>query len=94
MDGIEVVATPSNVAASATSVTLLAGNGLRKGYKIYNDSTANLRVDESGGTASTTNFTYLLGQNEFYESPLMFPVGKITGIWESAAGSARVTELT
>lgn len=93
-DGIEAVAVPSNVAASASSVTLLAGNGLRKGYKVYNDSSANLRVDESGGTASTTNFTYLLGPNEFYETTELFPVGAITGIWESATGSARVTEMT
>lgn len=87
-------ATLANVSGSASSVTLLAANTARKGCVIMNDSTAILYV-KFGATASATSFTYKLSGGETLE--LLGPVvytGIITGIWASATGAARVTELT
>jgi hypothetical protein len=87
-------ATLANVAGSASSVTLAAANASREGVVIMNDSTAILYV-KFGATASATSFTYKLNGGETYESsgPVIY-TGIITGIWASATGAARVTELT
>ncbi len=84
--------TPSNVAGSATSVTLLAANANRIGATIFNDSTADLFV-KFGATASTTSFTVKMTQDAFFEVPANY-TGIIDGIWASATGAARVTEIT
>lgn len=88
-------ATLSNVAGSASSVTLLAANTGRLGAMIYNDSTALLYV-KFGATASTSSFTVRLGSQQYYELPNNPGVytGVIDGIWASATGNARVTEVT
>lgn len=85
-------ATLSNVASSATSVTLLAANTGRLAAQIYNDSTQVLYV-KFGTTASATSFTVPLASNTYYEVPGGY-TGRIDGIWASAAGNARITELT
>jgi hypothetical protein len=87
-------ATLSNVASSATNVTLLASNTSRKAAYIYNDSTEILYV-KFGTTASSSSYTVQLGVGEYYELPA-YPIytGIIDGIWASANGSARITELT
>lgn len=86
-------ATLSNVSASASSVTVIASNASRKGAVIYNDSTVNLRI-KFGSTASATSFTYLIGPGQTWEMPIsVLYTGIITGIWDSATGTARVTEL-
>src|SRR5260221_4317428 len=87
--------TKSNVASSATSVTILASNTSRKGAVIYNDSTQILYLDLSGGTASNSSYSVQIPANGYFEVP--GPVvynGLITGIWAAANGNARVTELT
>lgn len=92
-------ATLSNVAGSASSVTLLALNTNRLGAVIVNDSTATLYI-KYAATASSTSFTYELpGTQNGIPSTLELPAsprwtGIITGIWVSAVGSARCTELT
>lgn len=85
-------ATLANVASSATSVTILAANTARKGAMIYNDSTQVLYL-KFGATASATSFTVPLATNTYYEVPGGY-TGIIDGIWVSANGNARVTELT
>jgi hypothetical protein len=85
-------ATLSNVAASATSVTLLASNTARKGGTIWNDSTAILYV-KLGSTAAATSCTVKMAADSYYEVPFNYN-GIITGIWASATGNARVTEVT
>jgi len=82
----------SNVAASITSVTLLASNTGRKGGTIWNDSTALLYV-KLGSTAAATSCTIKMAADSYYEIPFNYS-GIITGIWASATGSARVTEVT
>jgi hypothetical protein len=87
-------ATLSNVSGSASSVTVLAANSARKGAIVMNDSTAILYL-KFGATASATSFTYKLNGGETLELPSS-PVyaGIIDGIWASATGAARVTELS
>lgn len=87
-------ATLANVAGSASSVTLLALNTARLGVIIVNDSTAILYV-KFGTAASATSFTYLLAAGDSLElvNGNRY-TGIITGIWASATGNARVTELT
>lgn len=86
-------ATLTNVSGSASSVTLLSLNANRKGFMIYNDSNADLYV-KFGTTASVTSFTVKLGKDEFYEMNERVYTGRIDGIWSSATGAARITELT
>ena len=85
--------TLSNVASSATSVTILASNASRRGAVIQNDSTAILYL-KYGATASTTSFVYKLAAGDTLVIDLnQLYTGIIDGIWASANGFARVTEL-
>lgn len=86
-------ATLSNVAGSASSVTLLASNTSRKGAIIFNDSSAILYV-KFGATASTSSFTYRVNPYNTLELKPVVYTGVIDGIFASATGNARVTELT
>lgn len=85
-------ATLSNVSGSASSVTLLSSNISRKGATIWNNSTAILYV-KFGSTASATSCTVKMVADAYYEVPFGY-TGIITGIWASATGNARVTELS
>ena len=87
-------ATASNVSSSASSVTILASNSSRKGAMLYNDSNSKLYLLFGSGTASTTNYTVQLASGTYYEVPFPCFTGQLTGIWASANGAARVTELT
>lgn len=84
--------TITSVAASATSVTILVSNAGRKGFSLYNDSTSILKIAYAA-TASATAFTVSLQPGSYFENSVNY-TGIVTGIWNSAAGSARVTELT
>lgn len=88
-------ATLANVAASASSVTLQASNGGRAGLIIVNDSTVSCYV-KYGSSASTSSYTYKLGPGGILEcGPAgIIYTGIVTGIWDSATGNARMTELT
>lgn len=83
----------SNVASSASSVTLLAANLFRKGAVIYNDSTAILFVAYTSTAASATNYTVQVPTQAVHVLPVSY-TGQINGIWASANGAARVTELS
>lgn len=85
--------TKSNVAAATSSTTLLAANTARRGATLWNDSTSILYVDLSGGTASATSCSVKLIADAYYEVPFWCS-SLITGIWVSATGSVRVTEIT
>jgi hypothetical protein len=85
-------ATLSNVASSATSVTVLASNTSRVGATVMNDSTQVLYL-KMGATASATSFTVKMVAGAYYEVPFGY-TGVLDGIWASANGSARVTEIT
>lgn len=82
----------SSVAGSATSVTVLAASSARRGAIINNDSTAILYL-KLGATASTTSYTYKMYPDDCVEIPFGY-TGIIDGIWASATGNARITELS
>lgn len=86
-------ATITNVASSASSVSLLASNTARRGVTLYNDTDKACYV-KFGATASTTSFTVKLQPNAYYEMPEPIYTGAIDGIWDSApTGSMRITEF-
>jgi hypothetical protein len=82
----------TSVTASATSVQLVPVNTLRRGVTIHNDSTSKLRL-KLGITASAGSFTVYMAADSYYETPWGY-TGRIDGIWDSAVGSARISELT
>ena len=84
--------TLTNVASSATTVTVLALNTGRIGATVMNDSTAILYL-KLGATASATSYTVKMAAGGYYEVPFGY-TGIMDGIWASANGSARVTEIT
>lgn len=95
-----VASTPTltNVASSATSVTLLSANANRKTVIIVNDSNATLYVKFDASAASATSYSLKL-------SPAVNDIpafttfsgsdysGEVRGIWSSANGFARITEV-
>ena len=96
----QIDATLSNVAASITSVAVLAANPLRCGASIHNDSTSVLYL-KMGATASSSSYTVKLEPGDHYELPIVIGgtqravyTGVIHGIWAAANGNARVTEYT
>jgi hypothetical protein len=87
-------ATLSNVAASATTVSILASNASRKGAIIQNDSSSAMYLAYAA-TASTTAYTVKIPANTGFEMPIT-PVytGAMSAVWDTATGSARITELS
>lgn len=84
-------ATVSSVSGSASSVTLLSANVDRLAAEIYNDSTAILYV-KLGTTASASDFTSKIFPEGTYVVPQVY-TGRVDGIWASATGAARITEV-
>jgi hypothetical protein len=91
-------ATDYNVASSGTSVVLLPANVNRKQATFFNDSTSIMYLDLNGGTASPTHYTiqiYPLGEYELPQTQEgTVYTGQITGVWQSANGFMRITEIT
>jgi trimeric autotransporter adhesin len=87
-------ATLTNVASSASSVQIVASNAGRKGFYVFNDSTQVLYL-KFGTTASTSSYTVQVPGGGYYEmpNPTLY-TGELDGIWASANGNARVTELS
>lgn len=86
--------TVASVSASASTVTLFASqpNGV-SARMLHNDSTATLYL-KFGSAASTTDFTVKVPADGYYEVPGPGPYGGIiTGVWSSATGAARCTEV-
>lgn len=83
-------ATLTNVASSASSVTLFAAAGNVRARTIYNDSTAVLYV-KFGATASSSSYTVQLAAGDYYEFPQPCYGGQVDGIWAAANGNARTT---
>lgn len=84
-------ATVAQVASSITSVTLLAANTARRGFVLFNDSTAILSI-KFGATASATSKTVNLGAGQTYEAGPNTYTGRVDGIWAAVNGNAYVTE--
>jgi hypothetical protein len=90
--------TLTNAASSATSVTLIAANANRKTLIIVNDSTATLYLKFDASIASTTSYSHVLPPI-INGIPYVLSLngsdysGEIRGIWSSANGFARITEI-
>ncbi len=84
----------TTVSASATNVTLLSNNPERGGAIIFNDSASAVYV-KFGETATTSSFTYKMGAGDHLvlDAEAALYTGVIDGIWDTATGNARVTEL-
>lgn len=82
----------TNVAGSATNVTLLASNTARISAVMYNDSTQIAYV-KYGTTASSTSFTVPLASGVYYEVVGGY-TGQIDAVWVSANGNMRITEIS
>lgn len=87
----EVTANVTSVNASATSVTLLAANPLRKGAIFYNQSINNAFI-KFGAVASVTSFTIRLTSNTYYELSKGY-TGIIDCIWDGTNSAMRITEF-
>lgn len=87
-------ATTSNVASSATAVTLFAaGTGQDTvGRIVVNDSTSDLFLKYGSG-ASATSYTTKIAPGGYWEAPAPVYDGLITGIWTVANGNARCTQV-
>jgi len=98
-------ATVTQVASSATSVTLKAANDLRRQLIVENASTQVLYL-KFGSAASATSYTVSLPAGGIYELPPIAPVvwsgevvggcyaGIVAGTWASTNGYAYVTEVS
>lgn len=82
----------TNVAGVAADTIILASNANRKGATIFNDSTVILYLLLSNAVSTNALYTLQILSNGYYEVPFGY-TGVIKGLWASATGSARVTEL-
>jgi hypothetical protein len=86
-------ATVTSVGDSTSSVQLLASTVTRLGATVYNDSSA-LMYLKLGTTASATDFTVKLAQDDFYELPFGY-YGRVDAIWAAdSGGAALITEIS
>jgi len=81
----------TSVPGSVTSVQLLPANGTRKGVIIFNDSTSILYI-KLGAAAAINSFTARMIPNAYFEMPFNY-TGRVDGVWASAVGNARITEV-
>jgi len=85
----------TSVTADDIDTLILDSNHLRRGFVIYNDSSAVLYLAFGPAPASTSDYTRQIAAGGYYESPAGFRfTGQVRGIWASVNGAARVTELT
>lgn len=89
---ISTTGTLSSVSLTTSTQVLLASNAARKGFIIYNDSSAMLFV-AFAATASTTAFSTKIQAGGAFDSDVDY-TGVISGISSLAAGAARITEFT
>lgn len=85
--------TITSVASNAGSVAILASNANRLGGSVFNESTQILYLSWSATAASITVYSAQVLPGGYTEIPFGY-TGQLTGIWASANGSARVTEMT
>lgn len=85
--------TTTSVASSATSVLILASNANRKGLSIANNSTSVLRLAFNVAATTANAFIVLQPKSFILLDQQLIVTNAIYGIWESANGTAQVTEF-
>lgn len=83
----------TQVAASASSVTLLAANADRKEAEFYNDSSYVCYL-KKGTSAATNSYTAQVLPGGYYKINPGDYSGIVTGIWPVASGNMLVTEVS
>jgi hypothetical protein len=89
-------ATLTSVAASVTSVTVIAANTNRRGLRLHSvTSSAVCYVHLGAGTAAATlgGHSFDMQPGALYEDPDGY-TGAVTAIWATATGGLNITELT
>lgn len=82
------------VGCSVSSSILAASNTGRLGMSVFNSSDDDMFVMLGPG-ASTSQFSFKLISDAYYEVPFPVYTGVVTCVWRAgASGSAQVTELT
>lgn len=82
----------TTVASAASNTQLLAPDSGRKSVIICNDDANRLYVLLDGGTASTTNYSFSLAQNENARLEGSEAQGEVRGIWAAdGSGNALLT---
>jgi hypothetical protein len=80
------------VPANTTSATLLAANPNRKQFIVNNTSGANIRIS-LGPVANSTVFSFVLPNNDTYQSPLGGYTGHVAVARQSGTGNVVVTDI-
>lgn len=100
VQGMPVPVTPSavnSVAASASSVVVLAANANRKpGSMIWNDSTSIMYI-KLGTTATASDYYHVIDGKTTVPGSFAVPdgyLGIIHAIWVTATGNSRAVEMT
>ena len=83
----------TSVTSLNTVQSFVAENGSRVGLMVYNNSAANLYL-AIDADATTTDFVLKLPPGALYEMPRGYYTGSVTGIWDTANGSAKVIEIS
>ncbi len=93
--GTSQTGTPTQVAGSATAVTILNANTNRKGFSVTNDSTVILYLILSATTPTSAVYSVKMAPQSYFEdrNPTVYQ-GQVQGIWASATGNAVITEFT
>jgi hypothetical protein len=89
---IASTASLTSISSSTSSQTVLAANPVRKGFLLFNDSTATCYV-AFAATSSTALFTMKLIPGMTYQNEAIIYTGVMSAIWDVANGALRVTEL-
>ncbi len=84
--------TLSHPPSATTDAVILSANSARKGFTVWNNSTANLFM-EFGAAATAAVYAVKLVSGGYYEMPFGF-TGAIHGIWDAANGTAEIREFT
>lgn len=85
----------TTVGASLTDVQLLAANTSRKGYRVFNASSATMFLAEAGSVSSSTE-TIEVPPNWYWEpnNGSFIWQGAVHALWSVANGNAIITEYT
>lgn len=85
---------PTDVAASTSSVMLMDANDERKNGMVYNDSFDWLYISFVDPATASGGYVVAVPPGGYYELPYPTYRGAVYGIWDGASGYARVTEVT
>ena len=88
---ITKVITAVDATAAVPYLTFLPDDQNRRGFAIYNNSSATLYLAYQG-QASSAFYMVPIGARPYYEDPFRFTC-QVVGIWSSANGNALVTAL-